>query len=76
MEMKARGAAATVVIEEGDRDIEELSKWKFEIPQGYSELFSTIPYVVPLQLLAYYTAVRRNYDPDQPRNLSKSVTVL
>ncbi len=76
MEMKARGAAATVVIEEGDREIEELSKWKFEIPQGYSEMFSTIPYVIPLQLLAYYTAVRRNLSPDMPRNLSKSVTVL
>ena len=30
---------------------------------------------VPLQLLAYYTAVRRGADVDQPRNLAKSVTV-
>ena len=76
MEMKARGAAVIAVLEEGDKELEELVKWKFEVPKGYSEMFSTIPYVVPLQLLAYYTAVRRGYSPDTPRNLSKSVTVL
>ncbi|MFW9851504.1 MAG: glutamine--fructose-6-phosphate transaminase (isomerizing) [Candidatus Thorarchaeota archaeon] len=76
MEMKARGATAIAVLEEGDKEMEELVKWKFEVPKGYSEMFSTIPYVVPLQLLAYYTAVRRGFSPDQPRNLSKSVTVL
>jgi glutamine---fructose-6-phosphate transaminase (isomerizing) len=31
--------------------------------------------IVPLQLLAYYIAVRRGCDVDQPRNLAKSVTV-
>ncbi len=76
MEMNARGAASIAVMEEGDKEIEELVKWKLEIPKGYSEMFSTIPYVIPLQLLAYYTAVRKNLDPDMPRNLSKSVTVL
>ncbi len=34
-----------------------------------------IVYVVPMQLLAYYTAVARGYDPDKPRNLAKTVTV-
>ncbi|GAG61908.1 unnamed protein product [marine sediment metagenome] len=76
MEMKARGAAIVAVIEEGDREIEEMGKWKFEIPKGYSEMLSTIPYIVPLQLLAYYTAVRKNLSPDMPRNLAKAVSVL
>jgi glucosamine--fructose-6-phosphate aminotransferase (isomerizing) len=31
--------------------------------------------VVPLQLIAYYIAVKRGSDVDQPRNLAKSVTV-
>ena len=31
--------------------------------------------IVPLQMLAYYIAVRRGCDVDQPRNLAKSVTV-
>jgi len=34
-----------------------------------------ILYAVPLQLLAYYVAVHRGTDVDQPRNLAKSVTV-
>jgi glucosamine--fructose-6-phosphate aminotransferase (isomerizing) len=76
MEMKARGAAIIAVMEEEDKEIADLAKWRLEIPKGFSEMFSTIPHVIPLQLLAYYTAVKRNYDPDMPRNLSKSVTVL
>ncbi len=39
------------------------------------ELFSPILSVIPLQALAYYTAVFRGNDPDKPRNLAKSVTV-
>ncbi|MCE7749438.1 MAG: SIS domain-containing protein, partial [Candidatus Heimdallarchaeota archaeon] len=76
MEMKARGASAVVIIEEGDKDIEQLGKWKLEVPKGYSETLSTIPYVIPTQLLAYYTAMRKNCSIDTPRHLSKSVTVL
>jgi glucosamine 6-phosphate synthetase-like amidotransferase/phosphosugar isomerase protein len=34
-----------------------------------------IPFVIPLQLLAYYMAVEKGLDPDTPRNLAKSVTV-
>jgi glucosamine--fructose-6-phosphate aminotransferase (isomerizing) len=40
-----------------------------------SELLTPILITVPLQLLAYYVAVRRGCDVDQPRNLAKSVTV-
>jgi len=39
------------------------------------ELLAPLLEVVPLQLLAYYIAVRRGCDVDQPRNLAKSVTV-
>jgi glucosamine--fructose-6-phosphate aminotransferase (isomerizing) len=38
-------------------------------------MLSPIAMVLPLQLLAYYIAVRRGCDVDQPRNLAKSVTV-
>ena len=40
-----------------------------------SELVAPIIYAVPAQLLAYYTAVAKGTDADQPRNLAKSVTV-
>jgi len=75
MEMKARGASIISVIEEGDEEIKQLSDDYFEIPGKISEIFSPITFVVPLQLLAYYMAVKKGYNPDMPRNLAKSVTV-
>ena len=39
------------------------------------EFVAPILYTIPIQLLAYYTAVSRGTDVDQPRNLAKSVTV-
>ena len=38
-------------------------------------LIAPLVYAVPVQLLAYYTAVQKGTDVDQPRNLAKSVTV-
>jgi len=39
------------------------------------DMFAPILYAIPAQLLAYYTAVAKGTDVDQPRNLAKSVTV-
>ena len=75
MEMKARGAHIIAVIEEGDVDIKNLADDYIEVPKGIPPILSPIPYVVPLQLLAYYTALERGLNPDMPRNLAKSVTV-
>ncbi|UCF59599.1 MAG: glutamine--fructose-6-phosphate transaminase (isomerizing) [Candidatus Bathyarchaeota archaeon] len=75
MEMKARGASIIAVVEEGDEEIRNLADDYIEIPKGMPEILSPIPYVIPQQLFAYYMAVERNCDPDQPRNLAKSVTV-
>jgi glucosamine--fructose-6-phosphate aminotransferase (isomerizing) len=75
MEMKARGAAIIAVIEEGDEEIKNLADDYIEVPKGIPEVLSPIPFVVPLQLLAYYMAVERGHNPDMPRNLAKSVTV-
>jgi glucosamine--fructose-6-phosphate aminotransferase (isomerizing) len=75
MEMKARGAAIIAVVEEGDEEIKALSDDYVEVPKGIPEVLSPIPFAVPLQLLAYYMALERGYNPDTPRNLAKSVTV-
>ena len=75
MEMKARGASIIAICEEGDREIIELVDEYVEITKGIPEILSPIPYVVPLQLFAYYMALERKCDPDMPRNLAKSVTV-
>jgi glucosamine--fructose-6-phosphate aminotransferase (isomerizing) len=76
MEMKARGASIISVIERNDEELESLSDHSFTIPSGIDSEFSVMPYVVPLQLFSYYMARRKGYDPDKPRNLAKSVTVL
>ncbi len=75
MEMKARGANIISIVEEGDQDIKALSDDYIEVPKGIPGVLSPIPFAVPLQLLAYYVALERKFNPDMPRNLAKSVTV-
>jgi len=75
MEMKARGASIIAIIEEGDEEVKRLADDYVEIPRGVPDVLSPIPFIVPLQLLAYYMALEKGYDPDKPRNLAKSVTV-
>jgi len=75
MEMKARGASIIAIIDEDDEEIKELADEYVEIPGNVPGILSPIPYVVPLQLFAYYMAVEKGLDPDKPRNLAKSVTV-
>ena len=75
MEMKARGAKIISICEEGDKDIKRISDEVIEMPSSIPELLSPIPYIVPMQLLAYEIAVLKGLDPDKPRNLAKSVTV-
>ena len=75
MEMKARGASIIAIIEKDDEKIKNLADDYIEIETELPEILSPIPFVVPLQLLAYYMALERGCDPDQPRNLAKSVTV-
>ncbi len=75
MEMKARGAHIIAIIEEGDQDVKSLADEYIEVPAGIPSVISPIPFVVPLQLLAYYTSLEKNLNPDMPRNLAKSVTV-
>lgn len=73
-EVKARGADVTAITFAGQREIEESVDHVLYIP-SVNELFSGVLAIIPLQLLAYYTALERGYDVDQPRNLAKSVTV-
>ncbi|MEN2973981.1 MAG: glutamine--fructose-6-phosphate transaminase (isomerizing) [Candidatus Caldarchaeales archaeon] len=75
MEMKARGADIYCVGDEEDRELEELSDWYLGLP-SIRELLSPIIYIIPFQLLAYYITIEKGFDPDKPRNLAKSVTVL
>jgi glucosamine--fructose-6-phosphate aminotransferase (isomerizing) len=73
-EVKARDGKLIVICDEGDDEIKKLADDVIEIPWSVEPL-QPILSVVPTQLLAYYIALRRGCDVDQPRNLAKSVTV-
>lgn len=73
-EIKARKGKVIAVVNKGDVQVSAMADYVIEIPET-SECFSPIVASVPLQLLAYYIAVYRGANVDQPRNLAKSVTV-
>jgi glucosamine--fructose-6-phosphate aminotransferase (isomerizing) len=73
-EVTARSGRVIAIATEGDTTIGGLVEHVIHIPPAI-ELLSPLIEIVPLQLLAYYIAVRRGCDVDQPRNLAKSVTV-
>ena len=73
-EVRARGGEL-YVFADADTHIESSPGIHvIRLPEHYGPL-SPILHVVPLQLLAYHTAVARNTDVDKPSNLAKSVTV-
>ena len=73
-EVKARSGIVVAVACEGDEEVAKMADHLITIPHTRELLFPLLE-MVPLQLLAYYIAVRRGCDVDQPRNLAKSVTV-
>jgi len=73
-EVRARRGRVIAVANEDDTEIEKLAEFVIRVPRTYG-FFGPIINVLPLQLLAYYIAVARGTNVDQPRNLAKSVTV-
>jgi len=73
-EVKARKGRIIAIANEDDVEISKMVDHVIRVPRTYG-FFGPIINVIPLQLLAYYIAVARGCDVDQPRNLAKSVTV-
>ena len=73
-EVKARGAKVIMICKEGDDIPADVADFVLKVPT-FEEILLPMLVCVPLQLIAYYTAVQRGNDVDQPRNLAKSVTV-
>jgi len=69
---KQQSARVIAIATEGDAELETLADHTIFVPQA-PELLSPILEIVPLQLFAYYMAVRKGLDVDRPRNLVKSV---
>ena len=74
MEVRARGGQLYVCADDDTRISASEGVHVIRLPEHYGDL-SPILHVVPLQLLAYHTALARGTDVDKPRNLAKSVTV-
>lgn len=73
-EVKARGAMTIGIIREDKKELHSIFDHVIEIPNVPDEWMPILS-VLPLQLLAYHTALLRGADVDKPRNLAKSVTV-
>ncbi len=73
-EIRARGARAIVIAEEGDETVRPYASHLLEVP-AVPTLLQPLVSTVPLQILAAEIARQRGYDVDRPRNLAKSVTV-
>ena len=74
VEVKSRGASLMAITTYGHYSIEDLADFVVYVPKTDPHFITSLA-IIPLQLLAYYTAVARGEDVDKPRNLAKSVTV-
>ena len=73
-ELLARNASIIAITTEGNREMDSMAEHVFEVPAVMDPLLPLLT-VIPLQLLAYYTARLKGLNVDKPRNLAKSVTV-
>jgi glucosamine--fructose-6-phosphate aminotransferase (isomerizing) len=73
-EVKARGGEVICITSQREPVLDGLIDFEIRVPQTVDMLYPILT-VIPLQLLAYYIAVKRGLNVDQPRNLAKSVTV-
>jgi glutamine---fructose-6-phosphate transaminase (isomerizing) len=73
-EVKARGGKVICITSQEEPVLEGMIDHEIRVPQTIDMLYPILT-VIPLQLLAYYIAVKRGLNVDQPRNLAKSVTV-
>ena len=73
-QVKSRGGAVVAIVSKGNTAMNDIADYCIEIP-AVPECLTPLVASIPLQLLAYYIAVGKGRDVDQPRNLAKSVTV-
>jgi glutamine---fructose-6-phosphate transaminase (isomerizing) len=71
---KKQSSRVIALASDGDKEVEKLADHTIFIPAA-PELLSPILEIAPLQMFAYYMAVKRGLDVDRPRNLVKSVTL-
>ena len=73
-QVKSRGGTVVAIVSKGNNSMNDIADFCIEIP-SVPECLTPLVASIPLQLMAYYIAVNKGKDVDQPRNLAKSVTV-
>ena len=73
-EVAARGGRVLLITDAPEKAPQGAARWIIRAP-ACDPLIAPLVHAVPIQLLAYHTAVHKGTDVDQPRNLAKSVTV-
>ena len=73
-EVKARGGEVAAIVTEGDDVVERIADHMIQVPDS-PEILQPFMTLIPMQILAYRTALALGRDPDKPRNLAKTVTV-
>ncbi len=73
-QVASRGGKVIAIVTDGDSEIAALADATLYVPEASPELEPVLA-TIPVQALAYFTAMARGCDVDQPRNLAKTVTV-
>ena len=74
-EIRARGANMIILGSEDDTQLDDIED-KIVFNPEIDEIIAPLIYIIDLQLLSYHISVEKNIDPDKPKNLAKSVTVV
>jgi glutamine---fructose-6-phosphate transaminase (isomerizing) len=71
-DMKTQGANIVAIANAGDSEVSAIANVTIAVPE-LPEAILPVAEVVPLQMLAYFMAVKNDIDVDHPRNLTKAV---
>jgi glucosamine--fructose-6-phosphate aminotransferase (isomerizing) len=73
LEMKELGGTIVAICNRASEDVRRAADLLFELNVDVSEPFLLAPFVIPGQLLGYHTGVKKGFNPDEPKNLSRVV---
>jgi glucosamine--fructose-6-phosphate aminotransferase (isomerizing) len=73
LEMKELGGTIITICNRANESVRQSSDLLFELDANVPESLLVAPFIVPAQLLGYHTGVKKGFNPDEPKNLSRVV---
>ena len=73
LEMKELGGTIITICNRANESVRQSSDLLFELDANVPEALLVAPFIVPTQLLGYHTGVKKGFNPDEPKNLSRVV---